>query len=607
MQWRGIANINAPKAAASFVRNEKIFRRALASVSIESRSCGDMVRVWTFLAMAAPLMASTAWAADPALTLTLTPQAPAAGGNIAYLDVSETVDGVSAAKGTPLFKLALVSSNVDAAAIEDLQASDAKGPLNLSPHDDTGQRASRHWSADRDVSGVLAIHYRAPITNAPNARGAAPPFELRTEAGGFSGLGGNFILQPETSPIYNIKTAWNLSAAGPKAVGVSSLGVGDATKASKPDILANSFFMGGNIHRYPDPLPANGFLSVWQGTPPFDARALMQWTGDLYGYYTHFFQQKDNPPYEVFLRRNPVNAGGGVEVGRSFVGTFDKDADTKDFKLTLAHEMVHTFVGGLNDNDEDLSESWYSEGLAVYYERVLPLRAHAITPDDFLTDLNSTAARYYTDLLNDAPNDQIAARFWADTRIRVLPYDRGALYFANLNSEIRKASRGKRSLDDLVQTMIDRKRAGQSSDQAQWVLLLQDALGAAGKQGLDDMLAGKLVLPPSDAFGPCFARTTAPLKRYELGFDTAVLAEPSRIVRGLVVGSAAARAGLRNGDHIVKPVPQDQIQADQHATLTLLIARDGKEFPVTYLPRGETVQAYQWHRVSGVPDSQCDL
>ena len=84
-----------------------------------------------------------------------------------------------------------------------------------------------------------------------------------------------------------------------------------------------------------------------------------------------------------------------------------------------------------------------------------------------------------------------------------------------------------------------------------------------------------------------------------------VLTEPSRIVRGLVIGSAAERAGLRDGDHIVKPVPQDAVQADQHATLSLLIERDGKEFAITYLPRGETVRAYQWRRVPGVPDTRC--
>jgi hypothetical protein len=38
-----------------------------------------------------------------------------------------------------------------------------------------------------------------------------------------------------------------------------------------------------------------------------------------------------------------------------------------------------------------------------------------------------------------------------------------------------------------------------------------------GKQQLQDMMSGKLVVLPSDAFGPCFRRVTLPLRRYQLG------------------------------------------------------------------------------------------
>ena len=90
------------------------------------------------------------------------------------------------------------------------------------------------------------------------------------------------------------------------------------------------------------------------------------------------------------------------------------------------------------------------------------------------------------------------------------------------------------------------------------------------------MLDGKLVLPASDAFGACFRRTTRPLRRYELGFDPAVLADRKRIVRGLVSNSAAERAGLRNGDEIVMPFGQDAVQGDQSGTLTVEVRRDGE-------------------------------
>jgi len=35
------------------------------------------------------------------------------------------------------------------------------------------------------------------------------------------------------------------------------------------------------------------------------------------------------------------------------------------------------------------------------------------------------------------------------------------------------------------------------------------------------------------------------------------------------------------------------------------VTRDGKSFPLTYLPRGDVVDIYQWARALGVPDSDC--
>lgn len=563
---------------------------------------------------------SAAAAVPPQLDITLTPAPANASGDIPYVAVEVVAPDVRVAAGKPLLRLPLVSSNVVtvAGSLRDLRVMDSRGEVALTARDDSpsGLMYFRHWYADRPVAGTVTIRYRAPITNALNPRGAAPPLELRTESGGFSGAASTFLVLPETDRAYRIALRWDFAALRPKAVGLSTFGPGNVGGGAaaghgpvrKLDELYGSglYFMGGRIHVYPSPLPRAGFMSAWQGTPPFDARALMHWTRTLYGSYERFFEAPAGQPFEVFLRRNTVNAGGGVEVGRSFVGTFDWQTQAQDFKLTLAHEMVHTFVGAL-DSPKGLLSSWYSEGLAVYYQRVLPWRAGLLSTADFLADLNRTAGRYYTDLLNDTRNSEIPARFWADTRVRVLPYDRSSLYFAEVNAEIRRRSHGKRSLDDLVLRMIERRRQGLPVSEAAWVSLLKQALGNRGVAQFHAMIAGKLIVPPSDAFGPCFERTKAPLRRYQLGFDSAVLMEPARIVRGLVPGSAAARAGLRNGDHIVKPVPQDAIQADQKATLTLLIERAGKTFPITYLPRGATVQAYQWRRRPGVPDRDCGL
>jgi predicted metalloprotease with PDZ domain len=530
--------------------------------------------------------------ATPALTVTLAPAAPDIKGEIDFVDVTVTSTHEVVAAGAPLLRLALVASNVETVAksIQNLNVSDAQGPLTLAVEDD---ETDRRWTADRPVSGPITVRYRVPITNLPNPRGAAPPFEPRSEGGGFSAAGLSFLVLPETTAPHFLAVRWTLP---PGATGLSSLGAG-ATQSAKPEPLGRlkeSFFMGGALGLYPRVTPKAGFFSAWQGQPPFDADAVMTWTQGLYGDYLKIFHAAGNPPFGVFLRSNPINPGGGVELAGSFVGTFGPKTEAEDLKITLAHEMVHTFVGALDG--DDLAASWFSEGLAVFYERALPLRAGKISTDAFLRDLNSTAGRYYTNALIATPNSEIPSRFWADTRIRVLPYDRGAMYFAVVNDQIRKRSAGQRSLDDLVLAMLARRQQGQPVNEAAWVTLLRAELGEYGVKQFEAMKTGVTQLPAPDAFGPCFTRTTKPLGRYLLGFEPAVLTEPQRIVRGLIPGSAAEKAGLRDGDQITRPVPQDGVQGDQTATLTLRIKRGDQDLTFTYLPRGETVPAYQWIR-----------
>jgi hypothetical protein len=523
------------------------------------------------------ILCSFGGAADSAtvpLTITLRPAAADSQQRVPYVDITLTFTAPPVAAGAPLLKIALVTSNVETVAktIEAFSVSDAVGPVDITVKDDpeSGEVTYRHWVPSRATKGTLTVHYRAPISN--------KPIEIR----------------------------WNLRDMAPGAVGISSFGNGDVTAPLSKDLrsLQSSFFMGGKLGLYPQAPPKTGFFSAWHGTAPFDLRDLMISEEKVYAFYTNFFKQPATAPYGVFLRENPVNAGGGVELSGSFVATFGPKTNVDDLKITLAHEMLHTFVGAI-EKPGGLVSSWFSEGMAVYYARLLALRAGQITPAQFLEDLNTTAGRYYTDAMIATPNAEIPARFWADTRVRVLPYDRGSMYFAVVDGEVRAASGGKRTLDDLLFAMLERRREKPPLDESAWVDLVTKELGEKGRTEFQAMLSGATILPEPGGFGPCFTRTTKMLRRYQLGFEPKVLTEPKRIVRGLITGSAAERAGVRDGDEITQPVPQDRMQGDQEAILTLKLLRDGKPLEISYLPRGEAVEAYQWIRTGNLPDSAC--
>ena len=542
----------------------------------------------------------------PALAVLLAPLAPDASGRVPAVDVTVTVTGPAVPAGQPVLTMPLVTSNVDTVAktLAELSAQDAQGPLTLSAVDDSGANAIRHWSANRATAGKVVVHYRAPVPQALATRGAAPPLELRSDTGAFSGQGATFLMLPAANLPWKLSVAWDLGQLQPGAAGVSTFGPGNVVPAATgADQMGASYFMAGNVHVYPATPPTAGFFAAWYGKPPFDLQQLMVSEQKLYSFYEKFFSRPSTAPYAVFMRENLVNAGGGVSLGQhAFVTTFGPKSDLDQVKITLAHEMLHTFAGHI---DGDLESSWYGEGLAVYYARLLAWRAGQITPGQFLADLNETAGRYYTDAMIRTPNSEVAANFWLDTRIRVLPYDRGSMYFAVLVGQLRAASHGKVTLDTLLLAMLEREHRAMPVDLQAWRALVQQHLGAPGVAQLDAMLGGAVMLPEPGGFGPCFTRVTKPMRRYLLGFEPAVLVEPQRIVRGLVTGSAAERAGVRNGDAITKPVPQDMIQGQQDATLTLELLRDGQPLTVTYLPRAETVAAYQWIRTGSLPDSAC--
>lgn len=562
-------------------------------------------------------------AALPKCEIKLTPR-PAKSGddNIVSVDVDLAFDTIRVAPGEPLLRLALIADNVDTVAttITNLDAHDGKGPLKLTPQDvdlpteaardsETGGQ-TRNWMVDRPAEGRVTIHYTVPAMATLPPRGPAPPLAFRNDANGVSASGNVFLLMPPGTQRYAVTTRWDLSALRRDAIGVTSLGEGAAEgiEPMSSSELRESYFMGGAIHRWPSGARSPGFFSAWQGTPPFGAAALMSWARSLHQRYLQFFGGKADEPYGVFLRYNPVNAGGGTGLFHSFIMTYGagSGADVPAMKSMLAHETFHTFQPYIS-TPAGKESSWFAEGLAVLYEAKFPLRYRLMTPEAFLQDLNSHASRYYSSIMATRPNSEIAQNFWDDTRIRTLPYDRGMLYFASVDDAVRKKSGAKRSLDHLVLHMLALQSQGKELSNNDWETELRTELGNSAVAEFHEFLNGKMPIPASDAFGPCFARTSARARRYELGFSPTVLREPRRVIRGLIPHSGAERAGLQNGDEVIAPVPQDEIQGNQTELLTLNIRRKGQEFAITYLPRGEEVEVYQWTRTPVTPDSQCAL
>jgi membrane-associated protease RseP (regulator of RpoE activity) len=124
-------------------------------------------------------------------------------------------------------------------------------------------------------------------------------------------------------------------------------------------------------------------------------------------------------------------------------------------------------------------------------------------------------------------------------------------------------------------------------------------LGPAGGARFDAVIGrGADPDPPADAFGPCFTRVPSAVPVFELGFDERRSRAAPPAIRGLVARSAAARAGLVEGDRLVS---LDSARLDPTTPAEVTIERAGQPVTLRYLPAraGATRAGFRWVHAAG--------
>jgi predicted metalloprotease with PDZ domain len=120
-------------------------------------------------------------------------------------------------------------------------------------------------------------------------------------------------------------------------------------------------------------------------------------------------------------------------------------------------------------------------------------------------------------------------------------------------------------------------------------------LGRPGADRFDAVIGrGATPDPPSDAFGPCFSRVPRAYALYQLGFDERQSLRDNAI-RRLVAGSAAAKAGLTEGEELVS---LETSRVFPGKPTTVVVKRNGKDVAIRYLPANPSPQrdGYAWVR-----------
>jgi len=393
-----------------------------------------------------------------------------------------------------------------------------------------------------------------------------PQTALETEDCGMSAAGMAFLLIPvlqtgdEVKETYHIDLIWDLSVCPPGTRAACTFGEGSHITAEvKPSVLEECYFMVGSVKSYPPPQASGPFGFYWLDEPDFDARKIGAQLDAIVPQMANFFGDADDN-FRVFLRRNMYKCASGRGLHRGFVFAWNRIAPRNPDLVAefLFHELVHNWprMGLLTGDMGDFKDGWFNEGIADYYSVVLPYRFGVFSEDEFVRRMNLRLSGYYTNPQRGCPNKDVFGNFWSSHAFEKVWYQRGFMYFLQLNDKLHKAR--KRSLDDLVRDMVDLRQRDEKYHIRVWLAMVHAEIGDEAERDYDIMDQG-LIVPPDDCLGSLIegAERRWKLQRedqeeFDLGFEEASLSNAPRVVQGLDPESRAARAGVRNGDEITQ-------------------------------------------------------
>ncbi len=268
-------------------------------------------------------------------------------------------------------------------------------------------------------------------------------------------------------------------------------------------------------------------------------------------------------------------------------------SDGMSIPWLLAHEMFHEWNGHtIRLAQPERLGYWFSEGFTDFYARRLLYRNGFLTPAEYVGSWNRRFAEYAGNPERNAPAARIDEAFWSDPNVGSLPYQRGDVVALFVDHAIARASGGRASLDDLMVELSRRARRGE--DDFDVDRLLGAIAGFAGLEVAQDVrrvvVDGASLELPLDLGEPGLSLTPVEIRGFDLGFDFDAT-QSTRVVRGVVNGSAAEAAGLRDGMS-VRGLSFFFGRAD--VPVEMKVVEGAIERTISFLPQGRPVPGYRF-------------
>lgn len=416
----------------------------------------------------------------------------------------------------------------------------------------------------------------------------------------FHGMGHAFLMAPVPEngapPTYDVVLRWQTPADWQAAC---SWGAGRHTGANlRPEDLRSSVYAAGNFKSKvvkEGGLRVSFLLHPRCGLPMEDfARMAMKTLRSQ----IEFMGETAFPEFVITAIPvgEPLKEGdsrlSGVGLHNSFALFTAPRARLDDsVEHLFAHELFHYWNGRtLAAADPERLVFWFVEGLTDYYSLRILFESGQWNAPTYAKWLNRHLREYAFNPAINATNEQIQEQFWsARTTVGEVAYQRGLLLGLRWH-RLARDNGVPDGLDRLLKSLVQRGRGGTKLTNDVIRRAGVETLGAWFGREFDTYVTGAAVVPvPENALAPALVGRLTDVYAFELGFDKERSLRQQK-VRGLVKGSAAEKAGLREGDELLGW--QFTGDAEQQASFT--VRRGDSQQTIRFLPRGRKAQVVQF-------------
>lgn len=432
------------------------------------------------------------------------------------------------------------------------------------------------------------------------------PYYAVTTRSFFHGVGNAFLLTPEAGrglpERYDVTLRWELPP-GWKAV--CSWGRGRHIGAQMvPEDLRQSVYLAGQIVTRTVERGGVRATVALRDRFAFSLDEFAEMAATIVVDECRFMNESEFPPFLITaVPVGPaINPGDSRLTGMGLYQSFmllaaPNSTLTDGFAGLFAHELFHYWNGRvLRAAPPEKRAYWFVEGFTEYYALRI-LRESGYWPvETYAKWINRHLRRYYNNPAIHATNEEIAAHYW-DQRDTVgeIPYQRGVLLGLRWHRLARDHGVAD-GVDRLLRALVARARRGgfEMTNEIIRQVGVQELGAWFGPEFDRYVVAAETIDVPRDALAPELVGRYEQVYEYELGFDAQRAAREKRVFQ-LRPGSAAARAGLREGDRLVAA----KVHADPDRQIELKVRREGKVRTIRYFPRGRRTLVLQFSPAGG--------